>query len=110
MTMFVDALHFFYRRRSRLAADAGEPFMTQSSNSSSWTSTQAYVLALICLVVGVAVGYFVRGSASPAAPTAAVEQASSAQAPAGMGAMDPSKVTPEQLKHMVEKQVEPIQQ
>jgi cytochrome c-type biogenesis protein CcmH/NrfG len=87
--------------------------MTQSSNSSSWTSTQAYVLAIICLVVGVAVGYFVRGSASPAA--APVEQAAaSSQAPAGMGGgmgnMDPSKVTPEQLKHMVEKQVEPIQQ
>lgn len=82
--------------------------MTQSSTSSSWTSTQAYVLAVICLVIGVAVGYFVRGSASPAA--APVEQASASQAPAGMGNMDPSKVTPEQLKHMVEKQVEPIQQ
>jgi cytochrome c-type biogenesis protein CcmH/NrfG len=85
--------------------------MTQSSqSSSSWTSTQAYVLAIICLVIGVAVGYFVRGSASPVA--AGTEQAAATQAaPAGMGGgmggMDPSKVTPDQLKHMVEKQVEP---
>ena len=82
--------------------------MTQSSKSTSnWTSTQAYVLAVICLVIGVAVGYFVRGSASPTA--AGTEQAAAATqgAPSGMGGMDPSKVTPEQLRHMVEKQVEP---
>jgi cytochrome c-type biogenesis protein CcmH/NrfG len=85
--------------------------MSQSSQSSSnWTSTQAYVLAVICLVIGVAVGYFVRGSASPA--TATPDQSASAQAPVqgGMGSMDPSKVTPEQLRHMVEKQVEPLMQ
>ena len=28
-----------------------------------WTSTQAYVLSVICLLLGVAVGYLVRGSA-----------------------------------------------
>ncbi len=85
--------------------------MTQSSKSSNWTSTQAYVLAVICLVIGVAVGYFVRGSASPSA--VGTEQAAAAQAPSapgGMGGMDPSKVTPEQLRHMVEKQVEPLLQ
>lgn len=85
--------------------------MTQSSKSSSWTSTQAYVLAVICLVIGVAVGYFVRGSASPSA--AGTEQAAASQpaaAPGGMGGMDPNKVTPEQLRHMVEKQVEPVLQ
>ena len=83
--------------------------MSQSSQSSSnWTSTQAYVLAVICLVIGVAVGYFVRGSASPA--TAAPEQSAAAQAPAqgGMGSMDPNNVTPEQLRHMVEKKIEPL--
>ena len=36
---------------------------TQNQN---WTPTQAYVLAVICLVVGIALGYFIKGSASPA--------------------------------------------
>ena len=84
--------------------------MTQSSQSSNWSSTQAYVLAVICLFIGVAVGYFVRGSASPSAAVAGSEQAASSQTAAAMGNMDPSKVTPEQLRHMVEKQVEPVLQ
>ncbi len=74
-------------------------------SSKDWTSTQAYVLAIICLVIGVAVGYFVRGSASPAA-TAAASTAS--QAPSGMGSVNPNQVTPDQLKHMADKQVEPL--
>jgi cytochrome c-type biogenesis protein CcmH/NrfG len=86
--------------------------MTQSSSSpsSNWSSTQAYVLAVICLVIGVAVGYFVRGSASPGVAAVATDQAAATSTPAGMGSIDPSKVTPEQLRHMVEKQVEPLQQ
>ena len=79
--------------------------MAQQQNS-NWTNIQAYVLAVICLVIGVAVGYFVRGSASPASAAAPVEAASQ-QAPAGMGGMDPNNITPDQLRHMVEKQVEP---
>jgi len=52
------------------------------NNSTAWTATQAYVLAAICLVVGIAMGYFFRGSASPAAPVAPTQAA--AQAPSGM--------------------------
>jgi cytochrome c-type biogenesis protein CcmH/NrfG len=48
---------------------------TQSQSSSStpagWTGTQAYVLAAACLLLGVALGYLFRGSASPSAPAAA---------------------------------------
>lgn len=79
--------------------------MSQSTQSSNWTNTQAYVLAVICLVIGVAVGYFVRGSAAPVAAQPVV--ASQQQTPS-MGGMDPSQVTPDQLRHMVEKQVEPL--
>jgi cytochrome c-type biogenesis protein CcmH/NrfG len=38
---------------------------------SGWTSAQAYLLAAFCLLLGVALGYLFRGSASPAATTAA---------------------------------------
>ncbi len=77
---------------------------TPSASGASWTSIQAYVLATICLVVGIAVGYLLRGSAgsdSKPQPSAA------APAAAGMPAMG-SQPTPEQLKHMADKQAEPI--
>ena len=78
---------------------------TPSASSASWTSIQAYVLATICLAVGIAVGYFFRGSAgSDSKP----QPSATAPAPtSGMPAMG-SQPTPEQLKHMADKQAEPI--
>jgi len=43
-----------------------------------WTNAQAYVLAAFCLLLGVALGYLFRGSASPAAPAATAAAAQSA--------------------------------
>jgi tetratricopeptide (TPR) repeat protein len=62
-------------------------------------------MAVICLLIGVAVGYLVRGSGSAAEPTAAT-----AAAPAGSmpGMMAQAQPTPEQLKHMADKQAEPL--
>ena len=86
---------------------------TKNSKSTGWTGTQAYLLALICLVVGVAIGYLVRGSAGPDVSAAAPVQAANA-APAGTGGMPPNmgamqqQVTPEQLKHMADTQAEPL--
>lgn len=48
----------------------------------AWTSAQAYLLAAFCLLLGVALGYLFRGSASPAASVAAAattQQGSAAQ-------------------------------
>jgi cytochrome c-type biogenesis protein CcmH/NrfG len=42
-----------------------------ASASGVWTGTQAYVLAVFCLLLGVALGYLFRGSASPAAQASA---------------------------------------
>lgn len=50
-------------------------------SAGSWTSTQAYVLAAFCLLLGVVLGYLFRGSASPVleqAPSAATAQPASA--------------------------------
>jgi cytochrome c-type biogenesis protein CcmH/NrfG len=55
---------------------------SQSTNPpAGWTATQAYLLAVFCLLLGVALGYLFRGSASPAATTAAAasQPASAAQ-------------------------------
>jgi len=76
------------------------------NTGANWTGTQAYVLAIICLVVGVAIGYLLRGSASPA--STATTQPAPASAPAGMGMGNTQQPTPDQMKHMAEKQAEPL--
>lgn len=44
---------------------------TKSGAIFTWTSTQAYILAAFCLLLGVALGYLFRGSASVATAQAA---------------------------------------
>lgn len=77
---------------------------TGSTNTSTatWTSAQAYVLAVICLLIGVAGGYLVRGSAAPEPSSAAASQSTSM--PPGTG----QQPSPEQMRHMAEKQAEPL--
>jgi cytochrome c-type biogenesis protein CcmH/NrfG len=41
------------------------------TSNPGWTGRQAYLLAAFCLVLGVALGYLFRGSASPVAPASA---------------------------------------
>jgi len=49
----------------------------------NWTGTQAYVLAAFCLLLGVALGYLFRGSASPATASNAPASAVAAQPASG---------------------------
>lgn len=76
------------------------------NTGTNWTGTQAYVLAIICLVVGVAVGYLLRGSASPAQPSVTQSTAMGTAAPGGMSGMQ--QPTPEQMRHMADKQAETL--
>ena len=62
-------------------------------------------MAVICLLIGVAVGYLVRGSGSPADTAMASAPAPAGTMPGPMGQMQP---TPEQMKHMADKQAEPL--
>ncbi|HTW59608.1 MAG TPA: tetratricopeptide repeat protein [Terriglobales bacterium] len=57
-----------------------------TTNSATWTGVQAYVLASFCLLLGVALGYLFRGSASPAAAQAS----STITTPQGSGVTQPS--------------------
>ncbi len=84
----------------------------ETHTAQNWTSTQAYIMAVICLIVGSAIGYLVRGSqsASTMMPTSATT-AAPAQAPAdsmhgGGGASQ--MPTPEQLKAMADQQAAPL--
>lgn len=52
-----------------------------SQSESTWSSTQAYILAAFCLVLGVGLGYLFRGSAAPS-----TAQASTPVAQQGSGA------------------------
>jgi len=73
-----------------------------------WTSTQAYVLSVICLLVGVAVGYLVRGSAP--SDTATVQaRAGMESTPSDVSPMrNAAQPTPAELRHMADTQAQPL--
>ena len=77
-----------------------------SSSIEQWTSVQAYVLAVICLLVGIAGGWFIRGSQSPAMAAAETTTASAA-APA-MGDQPAQAPTPAQMQKMADTQAAPL--
>jgi tetratricopeptide (TPR) repeat protein len=71
-----------------------------------WTSVQAYVLAVICLLVGIAGGWFIRGSQSPAAAATETANASApAMGSANAGAQTP---TPADMQKMADTQAGPL--
>jgi cytochrome c-type biogenesis protein CcmH/NrfG len=82
------------------------------NQNTDWTPMQAYVLAAICLVVGIAVGYFIRGSASPstsAPPVTASNQAAPGNmnsAPMGPGQLQP--IPEQQSEEMVAAAAKPL--
>ena len=66
-----------------------------------WTSSQAYTLAVVCFIIGIAGGWFIRGSQAPDAPREAV----AAESTSGNSGV-PGQPTPEQLRRMADKQAE----
>lgn len=71
--------------------------------TANWTSLQAYTLMVICLLVGIAGGWFLRGSQSP---VAAAQSATAAPATAAGGMGD--QPSPEQMKKMADTQAAPL--
>jgi cytochrome c-type biogenesis protein CcmH/NrfG len=69
-----------------------------------WSTAQAYVIAICCLLLGATVGYLLRSSAFAPAPAAAVAT-HEAHPSATQGSQPP---TPDQMRHMADKQVEPL--
>lgn len=75
-----------------------------SSAGEGWEPKQVYVMAAVCLLVGLALGYLFRGSQSPAARGPAGD--ATASAPAGsMGGQMP---TLDQMKHMADVKAQPL--
>ena len=88
---------------------ANEP-TTQPTAGSSWQAKQVYAMAVICLVVGLAIGYLFRGSQSPAAPPqpAANAQAAPTNAQPAAGAMGGHMPSLEEMKQMADKKAAPL--
>src|SRR5271166_1389197 len=80
---------------------------TQPTARSVWRVKQVYAMAVICLAVGLAIGYLFRGSQSPAAPPAANVQAST-QPSAPPGGMAGQMPTLEQMKQMADTKAAPL--
>lgn len=79
----------------------------RQATSTEWTSTQAYTLSVICLLVGIAGGWLIHGSQPSAVPGPA--EAASAVAPAEMGASaGPAMPSPARLKEMADTQAAPL--
>jgi tetratricopeptide (TPR) repeat protein len=79
---------------------------TNRSSNEQWTSVQAYTLAVICLLVGIAGGWFIHGSQSPAAP---VTQAAMNPAPAADSAPAPAQMpSPAEMQKMADTQAAPL--
>ncbi|HXY13292.1 MAG TPA: tetratricopeptide repeat protein [Terriglobales bacterium] len=82
--------------------------MSQSKNgrsASTWTNSQAYSLIVICLLVGIAAGWFLRGSQSPVA-SPGVQAATSVP---GMSNVNTGEQpSPQQMKMMAETQAAPL--
>ena len=71
----------------------------------AWTSTRAYLFAAFCLVLGVALGYLFRGSASPTTTVSASAPVEDSSTPNQLQA---PQITPEQQKAMVDEAVAPL--
>ena len=78
----------------------------QTAKRGNWTGTQAYILAVFCLVLGVALGYLFRGSASPARRPP--QRPLPADGSATQGTSTQAQVTPEQQKAMLDQAVAPL--
>jgi len=76
---------------------------TRNKSASNWTDAQAYTLIVICLLAGVAGGWFLRGSQSPAI-LATAQSASLASGVAG----PTEQPTAEQMKKMADTQAAPL--
>jgi len=81
---------------------------TQPTARSAWQAKQAYAMAVICLVVGLAIGYLFRGSQSPALPAQPAANAQPSPAAGGMGGTTGQVPTLDQMKKMADKKAEPL--
>ena len=81
-----------------------------ATEGSAWRAQQVYAMAVVCLLIGLAIGYLFRGSQSPALPAPAPGTASAnVPAPASpANAMAGHMPSLEEMKRMADKKAEPL--
>ena len=80
--------------------------INRETSGQQWTSAQAYVFAVICLLLGIAGGWLIRGSqSSGAAPAEPANASAPAMGSANVGAQTP---TPADLQKMADAQAGPL--
>lgn len=72
--------------------------MSTDCQTNFWTAKQAYITALICLVLGIAVGYLARGPSLPAASTHAAISPPAMGKPAAMAPPLNEQLSPAEMK------------
>jgi cytochrome c-type biogenesis protein CcmH/NrfG len=87
--------------RANYCLDMNDATKQSTNRNAAWQSWQVYVMAAICLVVGVLAGYLVGGSAPAKAIPQAQSKATTGDAPQPMPSLD-------DMKRMADKQVEPL--
>jgi cytochrome c-type biogenesis protein CcmH/NrfG len=73
-----------------------------------WKPLQTYTMATVCLTIGIAVGYLVRGSAAPNPPVANLPVAQQAAGPQLAMGQPQKKRSLEEMKQMADKQAQPL--
>ena len=81
-----------------------EETVKPAPSGSAWQARQVYAMAVVCLIVGLAMGYLFRGSQSPASAPDRPPATSSGAA----GGMQGHMPTLEQMKQMADKKAEPL--
>ena len=80
------------------------------TTTTNWTATQTYAMAAVCLLIGVLVGYLVRGSANPAGQASAGFRRNAAGGNRLSHRPRRQKPMPtlDDMKRMADKQAEPL--
>ncbi|MGA8213500.1 MAG: tetratricopeptide repeat protein [Candidatus Sulfotelmatobacter sp.] len=77
----------------------------QAAGGSVWQARQVYAMAVVCLLVGLVIGYLFRGSQSPAPPSQPVANVPASAPQSAVGGHIPSL---DEMKHMADKKVDPL--
>jgi tetratricopeptide (TPR) repeat protein len=82
----------------------------KASSNANWTGTQAYSMAVICLVIGIAAGWFLKSSQAPGSEPVSTSDANAGSAsnlanPATFGKTPPSAA---EFKRIADSQVQPM--
>jgi cytochrome c-type biogenesis protein CcmH/NrfG len=83
---------------------SNEAAVGKESTPATWSATQVYTLAVVCLIVGLAIGYLFRGSQAQA-PAPKAQPAIAAGAPSTGMQQLPSL---DQMKHMADVKAQPL--